>query len=95
MALGLAGCLALSVTACGGSGDTSSAAASEGTTAADSSAATDTEAASGEADKAAGDSAKGLTPEERAKEYFKKQGWTDEQIYCLVFEETEAECNLD
>lgn len=33
--------------------------------------------------------------EERAKEYFKKQGWTDEQIYCLVFEETEAECNLD
>lgn len=33
--------------------------------------------------------------EERAKEYFKKQGWTDEQIYWLVFEETEAECNLD
>ena len=69
MALGLAGCLVLSVTACGGSGDTSSAAASEGTTAADSSAATDTEAVSGEADKAAGDSAKGLTPEERAKEF--------------------------
>ncbi len=33
--------------------------------------------------------------EERAREYFKKQGWTDEQIYRLVFEETEIECNLD
>ncbi len=33
--------------------------------------------------------------EERAKEYFKSQGWTEEQIYWLVFEETESECNLD
>lgn len=33
--------------------------------------------------------------EERAKEYFKGQGWTEEQIYWLVFEETESECNLD
>ena len=33
--------------------------------------------------------------EGRAKEYFKNQGWTDEQIYWLVFEETEAECNLE
>lgn len=32
---------------------------------------------------------------ERAREYFKKQGWTNEQINWLVFEETEAECNLD
>ena len=33
--------------------------------------------------------------EDRAREYFKGQGWTEEQIYRLVFEETESECNLD
>ena len=32
---------------------------------------------------------------ERAKEYFKRQGWTGEQIYWLTFEEAELKCNLD
>ena len=69
MALALAGCVTVSVTACGGSGDTATTA--PGTAAADTVAAADTEAAT---DQAAGDSAaegssKGLTPEERAKEF--------------------------
>ena len=64
MALALAGCFTLSATACGGSG-------SEPTTAApsDTTAAATTAGGSGEADTAAGDTAKGLTPEERAKEF--------------------------
>ena len=67
MAFGLAGCLALSATACGGSGDTATTAAASDTAAA----ADDTTAAvSGDdTQAAAGDSAKGLTPEERAKEF--------------------------
>lgn len=67
MALVLAGCVTVSVTACGGSG-------SAATTAADTKAAADTAAdtvAAAEADTsaAAEGSLKGLTPEERAKEF--------------------------
>ena len=78
MALALAGCVTVSVTACGGSGDTATTA--PGTAAADTVAAADTEAAT---DQAAGDSAaegssKGLTPEEKAEiyDFARKNGYT-------------------
>ncbi len=68
MALALAGCITVSVTACGGSGNTATtaadttAASAAATTAADTAGATDnTKTEEGES--------KGLTPEERAKEF--------------------------
>ena len=61
MALVLAGCVTVSVTACGGSGSTAA-------TAADTKAADTTEAAA-DTSAAAEGSSKGLTPEERAKEF--------------------------
>ncbi len=33
--------------------------------------------------------------EDYAKDYLKSQGFTEESLYWLVFEQTEAECNLD
>ena len=69
MALTLAACFAVSATACGGSGDTNTTAA---TTAADTTAASDTTAAEADGNSEAapaGDSSKGLTPEARAKEF--------------------------
>lgn len=67
IALALAGCLAASVTGCGGSGNTATTAA---TTAADTAAADTTVAADTVGSDAASDtSSKGLTPEERAKEF--------------------------
>ena len=62
MALVLAGCVTVSVTACGGSGSTA-------TTAADTKAAADTTEAAADTSAAAEGSSKGLTPEERAKEF--------------------------
>lgn len=70
MAILLAGCVAVTATACGGSGSSAPATTAAATSAAaDTTAASDTTAAAADTTAAAADSGKGLSPEDRAKEF--------------------------